>query len=285
MSVQLLTRCGYRCDLCFAYKDNIEKDDQRTFLSDTWYKIFGFRIPPNDIYCEGCITNCGGCVTKNDPVARLLDADCPVRPCVIKKGIENCSQCDDYPCGKFNQRAVVYENLLRDNKNISGKEYLRCIKPYENKKRLDELREQNQKNSRMLNPEIVPDREGMLKFIEKDEVQKGWSELINFADTNYNMDDRIMFYGKSYGWAVQYKKSQKTIITFFPERKSFTVLVTLGKNELEKINKNRDIFSNELLKAISDTPQFHDGKWVWVRLENAKHIKDIPNLLKAKTGR
>ncbi len=45
----------FRCDLCLAYKDNIENNDQRQLLSDGWYKIYSLRIPPENIYCDGCI--------------------------------------------------------------------------------------------------------------------------------------------------------------------------------------------------------------------------------------
>ena len=45
----LIARCGYRCDLCPAYWENIHgpEDQQRT--SDGWFKYFGFRIPPDEI--------------------------------------------------------------------------------------------------------------------------------------------------------------------------------------------------------------------------------------------
>ena len=55
--------------------------------------------------------------------------------------MENCSQCKDYPFDKFNQRKVVYEDFIKDkNVSISKEEYYKCVKPYENKSRLDELK-------------------------------------------------------------------------------------------------------------------------------------------------
>ena len=143
MRKELLTRCGYRCDLCLAYKGNVEKEDRRAELSDGWEKCFGFRIPADKIYCEGCMT--GG-----NP--KLIDSECPVRGCVIKKGLNNCSECSEYPppndgtllngttCEKFNERAVVYEKVVKDKKDITESDRMLFIKPYENKVRLDELR-------------------------------------------------------------------------------------------------------------------------------------------------
>jgi hypothetical protein len=131
MGKELLTKCGYRCDLCLAYKGNVENQDRRAELSDGWEKCFGFRIPAEKIYCEGCLT--GG-----NP--KLIDSKCPVRPCVIKKGLNNCSECGEYPCEKINERLVVYEQVAKDKKDITETDRTLFIKPYENKVRLDELR-------------------------------------------------------------------------------------------------------------------------------------------------
>jgi hypothetical protein len=131
MIKELLTRCGYRCDLCLAYKANVENQDRRVELSDGWEKCFGFRIPADKIYCEGCMT-------PGNP--KLIDSNCPVRACVIKKGLNNCSQCPEYPCQTSNKRAVVYENIVKGKKDITESDRTLFIKPYENKVRLDELK-------------------------------------------------------------------------------------------------------------------------------------------------
>ena len=46
----ILTRCGYRCDLCLAYRPNVAKNpSNQQKLSDGWFKYFGFRLPPSEI--------------------------------------------------------------------------------------------------------------------------------------------------------------------------------------------------------------------------------------------
>ncbi len=89
-------------------------------------------MQPEDIYCEGCMT-------PGNP--KLIDNKCPVRPCVIEKGFDNCSKCDKYPCNIFNQRKVVHEDFAKD-KDISEEEYVKCIKPYENVRRFDEIKKE-----------------------------------------------------------------------------------------------------------------------------------------------
>jgi len=125
----ILTRCGYRCDLCLAYRPNVElrpSDQQK--LSDGWFKYFGFRIEPANILCDGCMAE----------HPRLIDQSCPVRPCVIEKGLDNCAGCDEYVCEKLIERIVLYEEVKRRlDQDIPEEDYFCFIQPYENKRRLD----------------------------------------------------------------------------------------------------------------------------------------------------
>lgn len=129
---QILSRCGYRCDLCLAYRPNAEANPaNRQALGDGWHKYFGFKIPPEKIICDGCMSE--------NP--RLIDTACPVRPCVMQRGLANCSECPDYVCAKLDERIVVYEALAeKHGGSIPEEDRERFIKPYENKVRLDRLR-------------------------------------------------------------------------------------------------------------------------------------------------
>ena len=128
----VLTRCGYRCDLCLAYKPNVlENHSNQQKLSDGWFKYFGFRLPASEISCDGCMAD--------NP--KLIDNSCPVRPCVIERGLDNCSQCALYVCEKMTERIVIYEEVKRRiGTEIPEEDHLCFIRPYENKLRLDVLR-------------------------------------------------------------------------------------------------------------------------------------------------
>ena len=131
----ILSRCGYRCDLCLAYRSNIEVNPaNQPTLSDGWHKYFGFRIPAEQIICDGCLAE--------NP--RLIDEACPVRPCVLERGLANCAECTDYVCEKLSERLVVYETLADKSPHPIPAEERACfIAPYENKARLDRLRRQS----------------------------------------------------------------------------------------------------------------------------------------------
>lgn len=128
----ILTRCGYHCDLCLAYRPNVAANPtNRQKLSDGWFKYFGFRLPPAQICCDSCMAE--------NP--QLIDKSCPVRPCVLEKGLENCAQCEQYVCEKLTERLVIYEEVRqRVGGEIPQDDYLCFIRPYENKLRLEALR-------------------------------------------------------------------------------------------------------------------------------------------------
>ena len=127
----ILTRCGYRCDLCLAYRPNVESNPaNQQKLSDGWFKYFGFRIPAEKIICDGCMAE----------HPELIDRSCPVRPCVIEKRLDNCSQCEQYICEKLAERIVVYEEVKNHiGTEIPDDDRLCFIRPYENKERLESL--------------------------------------------------------------------------------------------------------------------------------------------------
>lgn len=135
MNEKIITRCGYRCDLCLAYAPNIEESPQNPYtLSEGWYHYFGLQIKPGEIYCEGCLAE--------DDNAVLIDKDCPVRPCVKDKGLDNCSGCKQYICNKLQERVVSRGQIEKKiGINIPEEDYRRFIKPYENLKHLKRYRE------------------------------------------------------------------------------------------------------------------------------------------------
>ncbi len=131
-----LSCCGYNCKYCPAYSGNITDKDRQQTVSDGWFKIYGFRIP-----AEQCI--CDGCLTEHCENPRRIDTKCPVRPCVLAKGIPNCAYCDDYICTKLSKRIVNPKEVIKKCKEpISKEEYERFIKPYDNKTKLDEIRKE-----------------------------------------------------------------------------------------------------------------------------------------------
>ena len=276
MPKEIITRCGYRCDLCLAYRDNIEKEDKRELLSYGWNKIFGIKLSPEEIYCDGCLS------CKTD--LKLIDSGCKVRPCVIARGIENCSQCEKFPCDILEDRLVRYSKLEKTiDFKVSRSERKSFIEPYENYDRLVNLRKKQGTYSRMYNQAIVPTFEDMTKFIGDNQTANFWSKLHDYINRSYDFESIIRYGGKNYGWVINYRKGSKSMISIHPERHAFTILFVFGAKELQEFDTIRNKLTRQIVELIDETKKYHDGKWIWIRVTDESIFSDFTELLSIKS--
>ena len=124
---EMLSYCGYRCDLCAARSDD---PGVRRKLVDGWRKYFGHQMyTVENVRCDGCKSN-----------GRLADKGCPVRPCAIEKAVENCAHCDEFPCDKLSRLMCSYEELVERFGDIPEEDYNLCMRMFVSVPRLDEIR-------------------------------------------------------------------------------------------------------------------------------------------------
>ena len=123
-----LARCGYRCDLCAARSDD---PDIRQKLVDGWRKYFGHEnYTVENVRCDGCL---------ND--GRLADKGCPVRLCVLEKGIENCAHCDEFACEKLEPLiSGGRDEYFARFENLTEEEYNLCMRMFASRPRLMKIR-------------------------------------------------------------------------------------------------------------------------------------------------
>ena len=146
---KVITMCGYRCDLCKAYYRNIRKDDQRAGLSLAWRQYYGLNIGPSDMYCDGCRSS-----KRN---AERIDHSCPVRRCVLDRGLGSCADCLGYPCEVFVQREGLCfaEAAEMQGERFNGEEFDLFLRAFDNKTRLNRLRETKRMQTSQVRQSIV----------------------------------------------------------------------------------------------------------------------------------
>jgi hypothetical protein len=82
--------CGLDCMKCGAYIAKRENNDElRRETAERWNKELNLGLKPEDINCDGCLTEIIG------------HSDCSIRVCARKKGVINCAYCEDYICNKL----------------------------------------------------------------------------------------------------------------------------------------------------------------------------------------
>lgn len=132
---EIVARCGFRCDECMAYAANSHSYDDRVKVAEAWLKYFGLNVSPDKLLCNGC---------RGEKCAehRLPELACPIRNCVIERGMNTCADCIDFPCEKMESRMKgVEEVITRFRGKIARGEYDDYIAPYDSRRTLNEMRD------------------------------------------------------------------------------------------------------------------------------------------------
>jgi hypothetical protein len=99
-------------------------------LVDGWRKYLGHQMyTAENVRCDGCTSD-----------GRLADKNCPVRPCAIEKGVENCAHCDEYPCDKLKGLIGSREEFVEKLGEIPEEDHNLCFRQFESEPELRELR-------------------------------------------------------------------------------------------------------------------------------------------------
>jgi hypothetical protein len=117
-------------------------------------------------------------------------------------------------------------------------------------------------------------------FVALGAKQPLWKELTQFIADNYPIPGEWNFGGKNYGWNLWYRKSGKTLINLYPQDGYFVAQIVLGKDQVEQVLNLK--LGKNVGTILRETPQLHDGRWLFIKVKTAKDVKDIQQLLQVK---
>ena len=114
------------------------------------------------------------------------------------------------------------------------------------------------------------------------EVLLVWNELTDAIDSLYEID---RLWDKGFGdWKIEYKyrRGGKTLCTFYAKEGVANLLITYGKVEREKFEGMEASISKQLQDINERTETLHDGKWLWIPIDDKINTEDIIEMLKIK---
>ena len=127
---EILSYCGYRCDLCPAHRGNLKDDDDRRKVSEDWIKYYDLKVEPCEVDCDGCVA-----------ASEAPNPNCKVRPCAMERGVENCARCDDFVCEKIRRQIDAVEPIATKHaESMPPEDHERYIAPYRPEARLRKIR-------------------------------------------------------------------------------------------------------------------------------------------------
>lgn len=93
---EMIAHCGLVCTDCPTFIATRNDDDRaRAKTADYYRQAYGFDLKPEEINCDGCISDGGKLIGYCQT--------CAIRKCCRDKGLDHCAVCDQQPCDKLNQ--------------------------------------------------------------------------------------------------------------------------------------------------------------------------------------
>ncbi len=140
-------------------------------------------------------------------------------------------------------------------------------------------------HERMMDKSAQPSDAEMAQWIGLPLAEE-WTALRKFLEATYGIDPVFNSGGKRYGWNLQYRKGGRPLCELYPEQGSFTVLVILGKVELDQAMERMETFGVLVRQALTETPRFHDGCWMYIRVSDPLtcpgDVQDLEQLVMIK---
>ena len=111
-------------------------------------------------------------------------------------------------------------------------------------------------------------------------AQPLWERLIHFIASNYQMVGDMVYGGKNYGWNLWYRKSGKSLISLYPQENTLVAQVVLGRAQVEKALTLS--LGENVSRTLRETPQLHDGRWLFIKVTTETDAADVEQLLRVK---
>jgi len=141
-------------------------------------------------------------------------------------------------------------------------------------------------HERMLDKTAQPSDVDMIDWIGQQPIAEAWTALRRFLAETYDIVPIFDPGGKKYGWNLQHRLGGRPLCEMYPEHGSFTVLVILGKVELDQALERLETFGLTVQRALVESPRYHDGCWMYIRVSDPltcqQDVQDIEQLILIK---
>lgn len=92
---KLIAACGINCADCEAREATLANDNEkRKIVAAKWSKAYEAELSIESINCTGCM---------EEGVKFSHCKDCDYRQCVQEMELNNCAECEEYPCEEMEQ--------------------------------------------------------------------------------------------------------------------------------------------------------------------------------------
>ncbi len=107
-----------------------------------------------------------------------------------------------------------------------------------------------------------------------------WDALVDHLTVAMGARDAWQWGGAKYGWEQRFKRAGKPFTTLTPGFGGFTALVILGREESDRAAGLP--LGERSRRTFEAAQQYHDGRWLYLRVKSAEDVADVEALLRVK---
>lgn len=134
LSREMMGCCGFNCNACPAYTENLCTRADQERAAQAWSSYFGVTVPVE-------MARCRGCRSEDREGWDYPDHLCELRQCVLDRGLESCAECPEFPCPQWSRRCGRLEAVLAHWKPfLTQEEFEQFLEPYDARANLECLR-------------------------------------------------------------------------------------------------------------------------------------------------
>jgi len=80
---------------------------------------------------------------------------------------------------------------------------------------------------------------------------------------------------------VRFRAGGKALLSMYPGKESFAVQIVLSQTDAEQAFSLN--LGKKVRKVIEEAHQFHEGRWLFIKVESQQDLNDIQQLLLVKS--
>lgn len=109
-----------------------------------------------------------------------------------------------------------------------------------------------------------------------------WDILVEYMMNSIKAKAEWKFYGRNYGWALRFKKDGKSLAALYPSQNKLTIQIILDCDQVKRALEL--IKSDEIKEIIAKTEEIHEGKWIYIQIEDEIILEEVKKLIDIRGG-
>jgi len=112
-----------------------------------------------------------------------------------------------------------------------------------------------------------------------------WQQFHTYMKEAYGITPKFEYSRCSLpGWNAKFKKSGKNLCTVYPDETVFMVMIVVGKNEKEPVEKELTSFTEYVQGVYHDTEEGMGQRWLKIVFEDEDIFDDVKRLIAIRRG-